>query len=126
MIGVVNAARFDPVFVSFEFGAIRSAYEPPVSSATLPFYSCELDSWSQEGVFATPVEGYMSLSTNQGFLDKYTDFVTPDSVMEQMKRCESTVSVAVTNTGDIYKLLYSQVNGRWYLTVVDLVTPCDA
>lgn len=85
----------------------------------LPKINCEeFDGYDKQGCFAQEV--------NKLAATKFWDFV--ETSADVKSKCESTANTikwTVINTAN-YGYYFSQINGKWYITFIDMRQPCSA
>ncbi len=85
----------------------------------LPIINCEeFNGYNKQGCFAQQV--------NKLAATKFWEFV--DTTPEIKSKCESaanTIKWTVINTAN-YGYYFSQIDGKWYITFIDMRQPCSA
>lgn len=95
-----------------------------------PVYRCELESWSKTGCFISSVDP----STNEFSKferKKEGDWGDNPLTIEKIKKCEQLTTRTIYQTENApyyhkYRIYLAQINGKWYITGIDLVIPCSA
>lgn len=92
---------------------------------TLPEIDCD-KGWNKHGCFSDKVDYFNKISTaaNYSIMPKKTGVSEKD--IEKIKNIESTIRLGVIFTENGIVFYFSLINGKWYITVIDLVTPCEA
>ncbi|GAB1441540.1 hypothetical protein MASR2M39_03740 [Ignavibacteriales bacterium] len=99
--------------------------QPKFESA--PLYRCELESWSKTGCYLSKVEPLSK---------EFTKFLRPDHeedplVIDKLKKCETTTIWMLTQSDNVpyyhkYRIYFGFIEGKWYITAIDLSIPCSA
>lgn len=127
---VLSHERLSDEVAAMRYGVFDGARCDVIEHTTeLPYFSCEAEAYSKTGCFATPLSDYHQLTMLQGFIDEWVTLEpSAPEHMEQLRRCESAVRVAVSSAQGYngFTLGYGLFDGQWKLVVVDHVVPCDA
>jgi hypothetical protein len=99
--------------------------QPKFESA--PLYRCELESWSKTGCYLSKVD---TLSK------EFIKFLRPDHeedplVIDKVKKCETATIWMLTQSDNVpyyhkYRIYFGYIDGKWYITAIDLTIPCSA
>ncbi|MBK7865524.1 MAG: SPOR domain-containing protein [Ignavibacteriales bacterium] len=99
--------------------------QPKFESA--PIYRCELESWSKTGCYLSKIEPLSK---------EFIKFLRPDHqddplMIEKIKKCETTTGWVLTQSDNVpyyhkYRIYFGLIDGKWYITAIDLTIPCSA
>lgn len=99
--------------------------QPKFESA--PIYRCELESWSKTGCYLSKVDPLSK---------EFIKFLRPDHqedplMIEKIKKCETTTVWVLTQSDNVpyyhkYRIYFGLIDGKWYITAIDLTIPCSA
>ena len=86
----------------------------------LPKVNCDSKSfWTKEGCFVQETNTFKDEK-----IWSYCGLNKEDEA--KVSELAQTISCTVINTGFHARYYFSLINGKWYLTFVDLRTPCEA
>ncbi|MBN8546630.1 MAG: SPOR domain-containing protein [Ignavibacteria bacterium] len=94
----------------------------------IPQYRCELESWSKTGCFMGKID-----PTAKEFLrfeKKSENQELPSATLEKIKNCEKYTLWTLIQTDNApyyhkFRLYFGFIDGRWYITGIDLTIPCS-
>lgn len=99
--------------------------QPKFESA--PLYRCELESWSKTGCYLSKVDPLSK---------EFIKFFRPDHeedplVIDKIKKCEVATTWMLTQSDNVpyyhkYRIYFGLIDGKWYITAIDLTIPCSA
>lgn len=99
--------------------------QPKFESA--PLYRCELESWSKTGCYLSKVDPLSK---------EFIKFLRPDHeedplVIDKVKKCETATIWMLTQSDNVpyyhkYRIYFGFIDGKWYITAIDLSIPCSA
>ena len=93
----------------------------------LPEVECDkLNGWSKQGCFSDDVKNFNKISAAANYSVMAKEYRISGQDIKEVKNIESTVSLGVILTADGMSFYFSLIDGKWYITVLDLVTPCEA
>ena len=95
-----------------------------------PVYRCELESWSKTGCFITTVDP-STKEFSKFERKKNGDWGDDPLTIEKIKSCEKLTTRSVFQSENPpyyhkYHIYLAFIDGRWYITGIDLVIPCSA
>lgn len=92
-----------------------------------PLYRCELESWSKTGCYFSKVDPLSK---------EFIKFLRPDHeedplVIEKIKKCETATMWVLTQSDNApyyhkFRIYFGFIDGKWYITGIDLTIPCSA
>lgn len=85
----------------------------------LPKINCEeYDGYDKQGCFTQEI--------NRLAATKFWDFIDDNSeIKSKCEKAVNTIKWSVINTAN-YGYYFSQINGKWYITFIDMRQPCSA
>lgn len=95
-----------------------------------PVYRCELESWSKTGCFIANIDP-ASKEFSKFERKKNGDWGDNPITIEKIKNCEKLTTRSVFQSENPpyyhkYHIYLAFIDGRWYITGIDLVIPCSA
>ncbi len=95
-----------------------------------PVYRCELESWSKTGCFISTVDP-KSQEFSKFERQKEGDWGDNPLTIEKIKKCEQLTTRTIFQTENApyyhkYRIYLAFIDGKWYITGIDLVIPCSA
>ncbi len=95
-----------------------------------PVYRCELESWSKTGCFISTVDP-KSQEFSKFERKKEGDWGDNPLTIEKIKKCEQLTTRTIFQTENApyyhkYRIYLALIDGKWYITGIDLVIPCSA
>jgi hypothetical protein len=92
-----------------------------------PLYRCELESWSKTGCYLSKVDPQSK---------EFLKFLRPGHeeeplTVEKIKKCETSTVWMLTQSDNApyyhkYRIYFGLIDGKWYITAIDLTIPCSA
>jgi len=93
----------------------------------LPEVDCnKVRGWSKEGCFSDDVKNFNKISAAANYSALAKEYRISGQDIKEAKNIESTVILGVILTADGMSFYFSLIDGKWYITVLDMVTPCSA
>ncbi|MFN7012774.1 MAG: hypothetical protein ACK4ON_00725 [Bacteroidia bacterium] len=120
LIYVTDISKFKRSYDNMHFFAFNTdVIGVELIEQELPKINCEVfDGYDKQGCFSQEV--------NKLAATKFWEFV--DTTPELKSKCEraaNTIKWTVINTAN-YGYYFSQINGKWYITFIDMRQPCSA
>ena len=94
----------------------------------LPEYSCETESYSAEGCVHTHAPPPTLVTTAEWTLRNTTELSEAEVQKElaPVRDAQALITDSVSDTRTGTRWYFGSLRGRWWLVVVDIVTPCSA
>jgi len=92
---------------------------------TLPEIDCD-NGWNKQGCFSDKVDYFNKISTAANYSMKSKKPGVSENDIEKIKNIESTIRMGIILTEEGISFYFSLNNGKLYITVIDLVTKCEA
>jgi len=101
----------------------------PLTYGKLPVFNCDNNTWNRKGFYADTLRRYAPVSEIVAFKKKYEETDIPKSELAAIRLIEKgsrkVVFTGRAEDGIVFYLYYSK--GKWYLSVIDIVTTdCSA
>ena len=93
---------------------------------TLPEFDCGKFEWNEMGIFTDTTTVHHQLTDIMGFLAEYEDVQYSAEEVGAMKALEANSRKVIFTPNDLI-MYVTRLNGKWYLSVVDIATlDCSA
>lgn len=95
----------------------------------IPQYRCELESWSKTGCFMGKIDP--NSKEFMKYLKKSEGPETDPLTLEKIKSCEKLTTWTLIQTDNApyyhkFRIYFGFIDGRWYITGIDLTIPCSS
>lgn len=91
--------------------------------AGIPVYSCENNSWSNEGCYYD-VQSAPVVTPLQELMVEYE--LTDSFDRKRASEFDETIEYELRGTDQFVGFYFGRVEGEWYLLAIDLIVPCSA
>ena len=126
----LNVALYGAIARGLSYGSVEAVINTRIRRESLPVYECE-EGWTKpKGIYYQPVDlkqGFFSPTNLAHYLSNIGFTIEEDDMKkyERLERESEHYRVVILG-GDNMDFTITLIDNRWYLTMINLVTPCDA
>ncbi len=121
-LAVVHENKVNTDFFDFNVGKIsdiKECKEPAV-------YDCEKEDWDKKGVFIVKMNGFSELNTHIKNMETYGGQKMSADEIKKGEEVAQKIAFILQITESDTKIYFAEKEGKYYIAVIDVSTPCDA